>query len=111
MSSSSLHVNKKLNAGNYHQWKFHVKLALMKEGLWRHVNSKAKAPASDSKTGSSELTKWEVDEENVFATLCLTISDSEMLHIQECTTAAEAWKKLADIYEAKGVVRELYLRK
>ena len=102
MLASPLHVNEKLNGTNYHQWKFRIKLILMKEGLWKIMEGKRKAPASDSKD-TTALEKWETDCDNVFATLCLAITNSEMSHIEECTTAAEVWAKLAKVYEAKGV--------
>ena len=68
------------------------------------------ATTSDGKD-TAVLEKWETDCDNTFATLCLAITDSEMSHIEECTTAAEVWTKLAKVYEAKGVTQELYLRK
>ena len=66
MSSTALHANEKLNGTNYHQWKFRVKLILMKEGLWKYINDKLKAPASKSE-GSADLDKWQA---NVPEELC-----------------------------------------
>ena len=47
-------------------------------------------------------------DQKALACICLAISDSESIHVQSCTTSAEAWKKLGDIYEkertrAKGL--------
>src|SRR6184192_3886472 len=110
MSSTILHANEKLNVNNYHQWKFRVNLILMKEGLWKHVDRKRKAPISN-KEGSSSLEKWEAEGENAFATICLAINDTEMSHVHDCTTTTEVWKKLANVYESKGVAHELYLHR
>src|SRR5437879_1492021 len=101
MSSTLLYVNEKLNG-----------LVLMKEGPWKYVNGRQKTPATSSKSeDSAELDKWETDGENAFATLCLAIADSEMSHVEECTTAAEVWEKFERVYETKSLNREMYIRK
>src|SRR4051794_39537055 len=111
MSSTTLQANEKLNATNYHQWKFRIKLVLMKEGLWKLVDGKRKEPISGKSDNTEEIMKWEADNESAFATLCLAISDSQMIHVRDCETAPDVWRKLKKVYEEKGVARELYLRR
>jgi hypothetical protein len=103
-----MNTSEKLNLNNYHDWKFRVKLILMKEGLWKIVDGKRTAP-DDKSDDPNALEKWEDDCESAFATICLSISNSKMPRVKNCTTATEVWKKLAEIYEQGGVARELYL--
>src|SRR5215218_6681314 len=110
MTMNNMPASKKLNAHNYHDWRFRVQLILMKEGLWKLIDGKRKAPSSKS-DDSAALEKWENDCESTFATICLAISNTELPRVKECKTAMEVWKKLADIYEKGGVARELYLRR
>src|SRR3954465_8900600 len=110
MASPYILPSERLNAHNYHDWKFRVKNILMKEGLWKIVDEKRKAPTVGKSDDTTALDKWEDDCENALATIRLTIGNSEKGHIENCTTAVEVWKKLAEVYEKKGVAHELYLR-
>src|SRR5215218_4015060 len=109
MTTPYMHASEKLNGDNYHDWKQRVKLILMKEGLWKLVDGKRKAPTG-KEDGTTALEKWEDDCENVYATICLTITTPIMVHVENLTSASEVWKKLAEVYEKKGIAHELYLR-
>ena len=70
----------------------------MREGLWAITNGKEKQP-KEGKSNEDVLLKWITKDERALATICLTIAKSQQSHVRNCTTAAEAWKKLEDTYE------------
>ena len=108
MYTPYMHASEKLNGDNYHDWKQRVKLILMKEGLWKIVDGKRKAPTG-KEGDSTALEKWENDCENAYAMICLMINTPIMQHVENLTTASKVWKKLAEVYEKKGIAHELYL--
>ena len=58
-----------------------------------------------------ELEKWKKKNRLAFNQMMLTISESELHHILNMDSAAEAWKKLKLVYQPKGLGKTIYLRK
>ena len=76
-----------------------MQMVLIDKDLWDIV-------ASDE-VGEDDKTK----DRKALATICLSVKDTELVHVQSCKTSAEAWQKLAEVYETKGLARKLYLRR
>lgn len=84
----------KLNGSNYGAWKFKMRLLLVHKGLWNVVLG-----AEEDRDKSSKA----------LALIGLSVSDSQIVHLQSCETGQEAWQKLASLYENKGVANKMHL--
>ena len=74
-------------------------MILIKKDLWDMI----KHPET-SETSIKESKK-------ALAIISLSISNSELVYLTKCTTATEAWTKLAKTYEPKGIMRCIFLRR
>src|SRR3954466_15392577 len=116
MSTSMIHGIEKLRNSNYYNWKIQIKMALIKEKVWDVVNNRTPKPQSGNAEKSSKskveaINEWETKDENARATILLSVSNLQLPHIRNCKTSAEAWMKLANIHESKGLVHRVYLQK
>ena len=117
MSTSLIQSIEKLRNGNYNNWKVRVEMALIKEKVWGVVNGstqKPKVTGSEDKipeATAKAIEEWQNKDENACASILLAVSDSQLPHIRNCKTSTQAWKKLAEIHEGKGLVRHVYLQK
>lgn len=85
-------------ASNYHSWKFTLKMMMTLEGLWDLLER------NDPVTGSDVAR-----DQRALARLCLTIKPSLYQYVREAKTASEAWKKLSDVFEDRGLYRRVLL--
>jgi transposase InsO family protein len=115
-SSSSNNSIDKLDSTNYRTWKFKMQMLLRKEKVWDVVNGtevKPEAPeTSTSKSSNSAadpVEAWNEKDEKALTTICLALSDSELVHVETSTTSAEAWKRLADVHETDALPRKMLL--
>ena len=106
-TSTSIHSIEKLDSTNYHAWKFKMQMVLVDKDLWDIIEGSGEEPEEES----SERKSWKVRDRKALATICLSVKDSELVHVRTCKTSAEAWKKLAEVYETKGLARKLFLRR
>src|SRR4051794_7903446 len=110
MSSTSLTIDK-LTTHNYHLWKFRMPMLLIEKELWQVANGEdKKLNIGKSDDAGDKVRTWNKSDQKALACICLAISDSESIHVQSCTTSVEAWKKLSDVYEKKGLARKVFLR-
>ncbi len=80
MSSSqleSLKVMEKFDGGNFHLWKFKMRMMFFKHGLWKFVDGSGTLP-------SEELARVDYNEKETkaFALLCEHLMDAQLAHIQ-----------------------------
>jgi hypothetical protein len=111
MSSSNVTIEK-LDGNNFHNWKLKMKMILIREDLWEIVNGESECPASNSgkeKEGEPTVKAWTKNDQKALATIFLAITNSQLTHIKDCMTSKEAWDKLQNTYEVKGLARKLYL--
>jgi hypothetical protein len=97
----------KFSGENYHLWKFKMMMVLKEKGLWEFVEGKELDPAASEK----ERNDFKRREERALALLVLSLSDAQLLHVQPALTAKEAWLKLSEVHERKGLANKLYLRR
>src|SRR6184192_1852345 len=56
-------------------------------------------------------TEWKKTNQKALATILLLVNDSELTHIEDCEDAADAWTRLAEVFEAKGIMRRVLLKR
>lgn len=78
----------------YHNWKFQMRMALVMEGLWACIES--------SETGGSA-------DHKALARICLAIKSNCIQYVRDAKNAKDAWEKLRDAFEDKGLYRRVVL--
>ncbi|KOB77348.1 Retrovirus-related Pol polyprotein from transposon TNT 1-94, partial [Operophtera brumata] len=91
-----VHVKKLEGVSNYNSWKFQMKMVLTLEGLWSCIGS------ADSQTDTSR-------DQKALARICLSVKAACHQHVRHCVKAKEAWDKLANTFEDKGLYRRVLL--
>ena len=84
----------KLDGDNYSAWKFKVRMLLIQKGVWEVVEGTVTDEAKSAKA---------------LALIGLSVQDSQIVHIQGCTSGKDAWEKLSTLYENAGVANRLHL--
>lgn len=80
----------KLNADNYHLWKFKMELILRREGAWKCIIESVPEVANN---------EWEKNDENARILIGLSVEDNQLLLIRKATTAKESWNILKSHHE------------
>lgn len=89
---------------NFASWKFRVMLLLQERNLSEHVlNEPLAAELSDA--------AWKLEDVKARSLLVKCLADSYLEYVRLQTTASAMWKALCDVFEKKGAVTEMYLRK
>src|SRR3954465_5434308 len=101
MSSSGLFSIEKLDASNFHTWRMKTKSILIAKEQWSVIDD----------TEAERTDAWKKIDQKALSTLFLLVNDLELIHTENCETAADAWNKLGEIYEAKGIMRRVLLRR
>lgn len=94
VSSGTLHNIDRLCGENYVNWKFAMKMVLQLEGLWQCVLG--------TETDKNK-------EARALARICLSIQPNLYQYVRDCDNAKDAWSKLADAFENKGLYRKVLL--
>lgn len=92
-----VHIDK-LNGTNYAQWKFKVKLFLIHKSCWNAVET-----TDDSEPSENDIQK-------ALAIIGLSVADNQIVHIQDCKTAKEAWRNLSNVYEDAVTASKIVLQ-
>lgn len=101
MFSGSNGVIEKLEgAANYHSWKFTLKMMLKLEGLWDLIDRNEDIAATGSDAARDQ---------RALARLCLSVKPGLYQYVREAKTARQAWKKLSDVFEDRGLYRRVLL--
>ncbi|UYV61341.1 hypothetical protein LAZ67_1004473 [Cordylochernes scorpioides] len=108
-SSQALALNiEKLTGSNYRSWKFNMKMLLIERGLWKCVINEETIDADEDQR---KYEKTKIKQEKALATIALSISTKQQIHVIDCKTASEAWMTLEQIFEPKSRARILQLKK
>jgi hypothetical protein len=102
----SLKVMKKFDGGNFHLWKFKMRMMLSKHGLWKFIDGSATLPNEEVATAD-----YNEKETKAFALLCEHLTDAQLAHIQYCDNVRSAWDALCGVHEAKTIGNKLFLRR
>jgi hypothetical protein len=98
----SLKVMEKFDGGNFHLWKFKMRMMISKHGLWKFVDGSATLPSED-------VARADYNEKKTKAFALLM--DAQLAHIQYCDNVKSAWEALCGLHEAKTIGNKLFLRR
>ncbi|UYV74507.1 hypothetical protein LAZ67_11003722 [Cordylochernes scorpioides] len=104
---SSLYQIEKLNKQNFETWRLQMQMILVHSDLWIYVNEANVKP----EPGNQEFTNWQNKDQKALATIVLSLNPSELIHVKNCKTAEEAWKKIEEVYRPKGPAKRVSLTK
>ncbi|UYV61519.1 hypothetical protein LAZ67_1005132 [Cordylochernes scorpioides] len=104
---SSLYQIEKLNKQNFETWRLQMQMILVHSDLWIYVNEANVKP----EPGNQEFTNWQNKDQKALATIVLSLNPSELIHVKNCKTAEEAWKKIEEVYRPKGPATRVSLTK
>ncbi|UYV68405.1 hypothetical protein LAZ67_5004222 [Cordylochernes scorpioides] len=104
---SSLYQIEKLNKQNFETWRLQMQMILVHSDLWIYVNEANIKP----EPGNQEFTNWQNKDQKALATIVLSLNPSELIHVKNCKTAEEAWKKIEEVYRPKGPATRVSLTK
>lgn len=94
----------KLNSTNYDCWKILIKSILVQNDLWGVVSGSVVRIDTNKE-------KYDILDQKALAVIILNVKTSLLLHIKNCKTAAECWKKLEALFQHKGPGRKVTLFK
>ena len=100
----------KLTSENYHLWKFKMRMLLRERDLWDVVEEGLDGEEYDGMK-EKEKKEWKKRDDKALAVICLALSDAQLMHVQTVLTAKEAWLKLSEVHERRGLANKLYLRR
>ncbi|UYV72131.1 hypothetical protein LAZ67_9001917 [Cordylochernes scorpioides] len=103
----SLYQIEKLNKQNFETWRLQMQMILVHSDLWIYVNEANVKP----EPGNQEFTNWQNKDQKALATIVLSLNPSELIHVKNCKTAEEAWKKIKEVYRPKGPATRVSLTK
>jgi len=106
-TNNNLYSIEKLDGTNFQAWKFKIKMVLIDKELWAYVDGDKKT----APTNAEQLAIWQSKDQRALSTICLSVKDTELVHLVACDTSAKAWKKLHDVHEDKGLARRLFLKR
>jgi hypothetical protein len=86
----SLKVMEKFDGGNFHLWKFKLRMMLSKHGLWKFVDGSATIPHDED-----QITNYNEKATKAFALLCEHLTNAQLAHIQYCENVKSVGKHFA----------------
>lgn len=92
-SSNKFNANK-VDGANYGAWNFNIRLLLIHKVLWDFVDESETDQSKDAKA---------------LLAIVLSVKDSQTVHIQWSSTSTDAWNKLRNMCESKGVANKMHL--
>lgn len=110
MGPGSLDVGfrvERLNGSNYPNWKFKLRMVLMREDLWSIVQGEEVVVEDDAASLASRVKR----DNKALSTICLMVDDNQLIHVRNAKTSAEAWSALKMHYEKPTLTNKLLLRK
>ena len=101
----------KSDGQNFHLWKFKMQMVLEDKDLWDIVSGEEVEPSGQGSTDDAARGKCHQRSRTAMATICLLLSDSQLLLVRSAKTAKDAWLKLESHYEKKSLANKLFLRR
>src|SRR3954465_8417411 len=99
---SNLYSIDKLDVVNFHTWRAKTRAILITKDQWNVIEEATPDVPSDA---------WKKTDQKALSTILLLVNDSELTHIEDCDTAADAWRRLGEGFEAKGIMRRVLLKR
>ncbi len=102
----SLKVMEKFDGGNFHLWKFKMRMMLSKHGLWKFVNANATILDDED-----QITDYNEKVAKALALLCEHLTDAQLAHIQYCENVKSTWETFYGVHKTKIIENKLFLRR
>ena len=96
-----------LDGTNYDNWKFRMEMLLTARKIFGYATGEIQL--EDGANNAAQAAFKEKDNE-ARAIISMHVSDSQLIHVRNCRTAAGAWKTLKDQFQRKSLVRRIDLR-
>ncbi|CAL1681113.1 unnamed protein product [Lasius platythorax] len=96
-SATTVGIMKLKGAKNWNVWKFQVGVLLRGLGVFEIAEGTRVKPEEEI-----DLRAWLKEDSKVQSLIVTRLSESVMLHVLTCTSAAEMWRKLHSVYEQKS---------
>ena len=96
-----------LDGTNYDNWKFRMEMLLTARKIFGYATGEIQL--EDGADNAAQAAFKEKDNE-ARAIISMHVSDSQLIHVRNCRTAAGAWKTLKDQFQRKSLVRRIDLR-
>jgi hypothetical protein len=98
---TSIYTIKKLTGAiDYEEWSFSIKMLLFRDKLYGYA---------EDTVGSAD---YDAEQDKVvLSTICLGLDPSFYVHVNTTKTAADAWKKLQEVFKPKGAVGRINIHK
>lgn len=94
---SNIAIEKLTGAGDFQSWKFSIQNVLILENLWTCV-----VPTEGVEIDA-------INDQRALARINLSLHTSLYQYVRSAKTAKDAWKKLTDIFEDRGLFRRVLL--
>jgi len=95
-----LKVMEKFDGGNFHLWKFKMRMMLSKHELWRFVDGSVTIPHYEN-----QITDYNEKATKAFALFCEHLTDAQLAHIQYCENVKSTWETLCDVQFGSAIRR------
>ena len=97
-------------AASYPSWQTKMMDILTDQDMDKYVTgSQADKPTGTVKP--EDMEKWERGTRKALSSIRLRVGEAPMAYIRRSTTAKEAWNKLQSIYQPKGAISIIHLRR
>ena len=97
----------KLTAENFHNWKFDMKMLLMRNDVWDIVTGEEVLENGASNVKRAAFKKRE---NRALSTICLAVSKECKIYVRSAKTSKEAWDTLEKHFEEKTLSRKIMYR-
>lgn len=94
----------KLDNNNYDSWKILIKSILVQNDQWNVTNG-------ITKRSDANGANFDTVDQKALATITLSVKKSQLIHIKNCATSYECWKKLEKVHSRTGPSRKVTLFK
>lgn len=104
----------KLTNQNYEAWNFRMKMLLIKENLWKYVNSDPIAPVikaatsttPEEVTNQAAIDEWILNDSKALAIIALSVDDKQLNLIKKAETSKAAWKELQEYHQKSSLAHQ-----
>ncbi|KMQ86138.1 copia protein, partial [Lasius niger] len=96
-SATTVGIVKLEGAKNWNVWKFQVGVLMRGLGVFEIADGTRVKPEAEA-----DLSAWLKEDSKAQSLIVTRLSESVMLHVLTCTSAAEMWRKLHSVYEQKS---------
>ena len=97
----------KLTAENFHNWKFDMKMLLMRNDVWDIVTGEE---VLENGASIVKRTAFKKRENRALSTICLAVSKECKIYVRSAKTSREAWETLEKHFEEKTLSRKIMYR-